>query len=383
MERHFTEMLMNGDTERKERRLYPFEIKKEERRSGTDEERTGGKNSRRGGNSPVSIVRHSGKAPRERESYRDREGHKDGRRPGRYGQRPDGEHGTRAGGGHRSYEDMADDFSEALRLRVSKNTDIGTFLELPDGEKVLLPFSEQTERPAEGDEVTVYLFRDKGNRLTATMRRPILSVGDLGILRVSDSTRIGAFLDNGVPKEVLLPFRDQISSPRAGDEVLVYVYRDKSGRMAATMRVYKHLSTTDLYKEGDRVSGFVYEVNEKLGIFVAVDDRYFGMIPASEVYKRYRYGDRVEARVIRVREDGKLDLSPRERAYAAISSDAELILEKLREGDGFLPYADKADAALIEQVYGMSKNQFKRALGNLYKRRLVDIDREKDTVRLL
>lgn len=385
---------MNGDTERKrERRLYPFEKEEQKNRyekedrpySGAhDGERTvengrvmsRGKG-RRDGNSAASIVRHSGKAPygggRRREDSHGRPGN----------DRRDRRHGEAFGKEKSGYEKGVDDFSSPLTLNVSRNTEIGTFLELPDGEKVLLPFSEQTRRPEEGERIQVFLFKDKGDRITATMRRPKLREGELGILSVSDVTRIGAFLDNGVPKEVLLPFSEQVSGPKPGDEVLVYLYKDKSGRTAATMRVYKHLSTASGHAEGDRVKGFVYEISDRLGVFVAVDDRYFGLIPASEVYKKYSYGDRIEARVVRVRDDGKLDLSPREKAYEAINHDAEQVLSEIRKNGGSLPYADRADAELIEKIYGMSKNQFKRALGNLYKRRLIEIDRERDRVRLL
>ena len=149
------------------------------------------------------------------------------------------------------------------------------------------------------------------------------------------------------------------------------------------MRVYKHLSNHAPYEKDDRVKGFVYEINPQLGVFVAVDDKYFGLIPKAEVFDRYHYGQRVECRVLRVREDGKLDLSPREKAYEAINHDAEQVLSEIRKNGGSLLYADRADAELIEKIYGMSKNQFKRALGNLYKRRLIEIDRERDRVRLL
>ena len=224
---------MNGDTERKrERRLYPFEKEEQKNRyekedrpySGAhDGERTvengrvmsRGKG-RRDGNSAASIVRHSGKAPygggRRREDSHGRPGN----------DRRDRRHGEAFGKEKRGYEKGVDDFSSPLTLTVSRNTEIGTFLELPDGEKVLLPFSEQTRRPEEGERIQVFLFKDKGDRITATMRRPKLREGELGILSVSDVTRIGAFLDNGVPKEVLLPFSEQVSGPKPGDEVLVH-----------------------------------------------------------------------------------------------------------------------------------------------------------------
>ena len=254
---------------------------------------------------------------------------------------------------------------------------------LPESNTVLLPFSEQLGRPAAGESIRVYFYEDKGGRITATMRTPILRDGEVGILTVADVTSIGAFLDNGVPKQVLLPFKEQIVAPKVGDEVLVWMYSDKSGRQAATMRVYGHLDKHSPYKEDDRVTGFVYEINPRLGIFVAVDNRYYGLVPMAETFKEYAYGDEIEARVAKVREDGKLDLLIRDKLYKTVDEDAEVILYELKRNNGFLPYGDRADAAFIEETYAMSKNQFKRALGHLYRNRIVELDREKDTVRVL
>ena len=149
------------------------------------------------------------------------------------------------------------------------------------------------------------------------------------------------------------------------------------------MRVYKFLSNASPYQAEDRVRGFVYEINPQLGIFIAVDNKYFGMIPKPEAFETYQYGQTVECRVLRVREDGKLDLSAREKSYVSIDKDAEAVLSEIRAQGGKLPYADKADAQMIEAVYHMSKNQFKRAVGSLYRQRKITIDRENDTITLL
>lgn len=287
-------------------------------------------------------------------------------------------------------------FSRAYDTKIIKTSDVGAFVSAPDdilngayGRKVqesglvLLPFSEQIGRPQPGTAVRVYFYEDKGGRLTATMRTPILRDGEVGILKVAAVTKIGVFLDNGVPKQVLLPFKEQIESPEVGDEVLVWLYSDKSGRQAATMRVYGHLDRQSPYKEDDRVTGFVYEINPKLGIFVAVDNKYYGLVPINETFKDYEYGDEVEARVSKVRDDGKLDLLIRDKLYKTVNEDADVILYELRRNNGFLNYGDRADAEFIEETYAMSKNQFKRALGHLYKNHIVELDRENDTVRLI
>lgn len=287
-------------------------------------------------------------------------------------------------------------FSKVYTLPVISTSEIGAFVEAPaeilervygrrqeERTRVLIPFAEQIGRPRTGDEVKVFFYEDKGGRLTATMRAPYLKDGEIGILEVAAVTKIGAFLDNGVPKQVLLPFKEQIHKPEVGDEVLVWLYTDKSGRQAASMRVYSHLDRHSPYHEDDRVTGFVYEVNPELGVFVAVDNKYYGMVPIRETFKNYAYGDEVEARVARVREDGKLDLLIRDKLYKTVQEDADVILYELKRNNGFLPYGDRADAAFIEETYAMSKNQFKRALGHLYKNHVVELDRVNDTVRLL
>lgn len=369
---------------------------------------------KRGGNAAASVVVHSGKfrtPPRteKRESFGDRPAYERGGYKGRNDRRdydrsgrdrndrPKKEfdrRGTDSRNRHESASDSA--FSRAYTLRVTTVSEIGAFVEAPaevmngrygkrsaESTRVLIPFAEQIGRPAAGDTVTVYFYEDKGGRLTATMRTPILKDGEVGILEVAAVTSIGAFLDNGVPKQVLLPFKEQIHRPEVGDEVLVWLYKDKSGRQAATMRVYGHLDRHSPYHEDDRVTGFVYEINPDLGIFVAVDNKYYGLVPIRETFKNYAYGDEVEARVAKVREDGKLDLLIRDKLYKTVQEDADVILYELRRNNGFLPYGDRADAVFIEETYAMSKNQFKRALGHLYKNHIVELDRENDTVRLL
>jgi hypothetical protein len=155
---------------------------------------------------------------------------------------------------------------------------------------------------------------------------------------------------------------------RQGEEVLAALYVDKSKRLAATMKVYSHLSSESPYNKDDQVTGTVYEINENLGAFVAVDNKYYGLIPKKEVYGNYQEGDSVTARVTKVREDGKLDLSPRQKAYIQMDTDASLVMEIIeKQFDGCLPFTDKADPELIKKEFSMSKNAFKRAVGNLLK----------------
>lgn len=254
-------------------------------------------------------------------------------------------------------------------LVVVREKSFGVFLsETDDGESaVLLPGKQVPEGTRIGDRLTVFIYRDSSDRLIATVHRPILTLGEVGVLTVKEVGKIGAFLDMGLEKDLLLPFKEQNHPVRPGEQCLVAVYRDKSNRLAATMNVYRYMSSDSPYQKDDRVTGTVYEINERLGAFVAVDNRYYGMIPEKELYGGIRPGDVVEARVLKVRPDGKLDLSPREKAYAQMDTDAALIWEAIEAGGGSLPFTDKASPERIRDEFHLSKNAFKRAVGHLLK----------------
>jgi hypothetical protein len=171
----------------------------------------------------------------------------------------------------------------------------------------------------------------------------------------------------GLEKDLLLPFKEQNHKLQAGEECLVALYVDKSSRLAATMKVYSYMSNQSPYKKDDKVTGTVYEINKDLGAFVAVDNKYYGMIPAKELFGDIREGDVVEARVVKVREDGKLDLSPREKAYLQMDTDSQMVLKVIDEYEGVLPFNDKASPEIIKREFHLSKNAFKRAVGRLLK----------------
>ena len=188
------------------------------------------------------------------------------------------------------------------------------------------------------------------------------------MLPVKEVAKIGAFLDMGLEKDLLLPFREQTHKVRQGESVLVALYVDKSQRLAATMRVYAYMSSESPYQKDDQVTGTIYEINENLGAFVAVDHKYYGLIPKKELFDDYHEGDTVSARVTKVREDGKLDLSPRQKAYLQMDDDSARVLAVI--GDqfgGVLPFTDKAAPEVIKREFQMSKNAFKRAVGHLLK----------------
>ena len=258
---------------------------------------------------------------------------------------------------------------EKQDLVIIKKVDFGVYLAERQGDedKVLLPKKQVPGGAKIGDRLEVFLYKDSDDRLIATTGTPKLTLGEVGFLKVSDVGKIGAFMDWGLEKDVLLPFREQTRKVRKGENVLCALYVDKSGRLAVTMNVYEFLRTDSPYHKEDRVSGIVYETSKNFGAFVAVDGIFSGLIPRKELYGDIQIGDEVTARITDVREDGKLTLSLREKAYIQIGTDADKIVARMEEMGGRLPFNDKADPELIRNEMGMSKNEFKRAVGHLLK----------------
>lgn len=256
-------------------------------------------------------------------------------------------------------------------LMIVREQDFGVYLgkerNASAQDRVLLPIKQVPQGSKIGDMLEVFLYKDSRDRIIATTNRPKLCVGEVGKLKVSQVTKIGAFLDWGLEKDVLLPYKEQTVKVKEGDEVLVSVYVDKSSRLAATMKVYRYLKCGSGYGKDDVVRGTVYEMREDMGAFVAVDDQFSALIPKKELYGEIKVGDTVTARVSEVKEDGKLDLSVREKAYLQIEKDAVKLIEIIESYDGVLPFTDKASPEVIKRETGMSKNEFKRAVGSLLK----------------
>ena len=257
-------------------------------------------------------------------------------------------------------------------LKVERFRDFGAYLS--DGEStVLLPKKELPENLREGDEIEGFLYKDSSDRLIATTRQSALTLHQTALLKVREVSKIGAFLDWGLEKDLLLPFHEQTRRVQAGEEVLAALYIDKSGRLAATMNVYPYLRTDSPYLPDQTVQGRIYEKSDNFGVFVAVDDCYSALIPKQEEAGDLRIGDVIQARVTKVRPDGKLNLAVRQKAYLQLDADAELILKGIDEYEGVLPFDDKVSPEIIKREFGLSKNAFKRAVGHLMKQGLVRI----------
>ncbi len=264
---------------------------------------------------------------------------------------------------------------EKQTLTVIKKVEFGVYL--ADGsnadEKVLLPIKQVPAGTDLGSEIEVFIYKDSSDRLIATTHEPKIMLGDVRVLRVKETSKIGAFMDWGLEKDVLLPFKEQTRKVHAGEDVLCALYIDKSSRLAVTMNVYPYLKTNSPYAKDDKVIGTVYEMSDNFGAFVAVDDIFSGLIPKKELYGDIRIGDSVNARITSVKDDGRLNLSLREKAYLQMDTDADKLMEMIEKAGGSLPFTDKASPELIREKTNMSKNEFKRAVGRLLKNGKIEI----------
>ena len=290
-------------------------------------------------------------------------------------------------------------------LRIDRIKDVGAYLTdgkgLGEDMDVLLPTRQIPEGLEIGDNINVFLYRDSEDRLIATTHEPLITLGEIKKLKVKSVANIGAFLDWGLSRDLFLPFKEQTVKVQQEKSYLVKLYIDKTGRLAASMRIADALSqdTDGTFKKGDHVRGVVYNVKKDFGVFVALEDKplskneaaedkedagedistekhykYSGLIHSSEVFENLYVGDEVTCRVVKSREDGKLDLAMRDEIPQQMEKDAEMVYDIIRSYGGKLPFNDKADAELIKKEFGISKNAFKRAVGRLLKQRLITID---------
>lgn len=259
-------------------------------------------------------------------------------------------------------------------LNIVSRTDFGVYLGTKE-EKVLLPVKQVPADVEIGDALTVFVYRDSYDRLIATTNTPKIELDRIAKLKVAQISQIGAFLDWGLEKDLFLPFKEQTYKVKPGDECLVVLYVDKSSRLCASMRrVYNYLVPADCYEKDSQVSGTVIEINPDYGAYVAIDDKYYGMIPNNELFSKVNIGDRIEGRVVKVRDDGKLMIGLRKKAYLQMDDDSQFVLDEIKKRGGRLPFNDKASPELIRSQFNMSKNEFKRAVGRLFKERKIVIN---------
>ncbi len=272
-------------------------------------------------------------------------------------------------------------FGEIQKLQVVKEVPMGVYLSLPETlresgepkELILLPSKEVPKNTGIDALIEVFIYKDSEDRPIATTAKPALTLGNFAYLKVAQVNDIGAFLSWGLLKDLFMPFKEQTYRVQEGDMILVSLYLDKSERLCATMNLYPMLHTDSDYGLEDSVNGTIYDISDKFGAFVAVDDKYSALIPSNELFRKVYIGEHIHARVKEVKPDGKLTLSIREKTHIQMDRDCSIIMDHLKKHDGFLPFHDKSSPESIKREFQMSKSEFKRAIGRLYKNKLIII----------
>lgn len=259
-------------------------------------------------------------------------------------------------------------------LKVTRRVRHGAYLAAGGEAEVLLPTKYVPMEIREGEEIRVFVYLDNGGRPVATTLQPHCTVGDFAFLRVRQVNRMGAFLDWGVEKDLLVPYAEQSMKMEEGRSYVVHVFIDpKSRRIMASSRLRRYVQhhSVDLM-EGEAVEMLI-SGKSQLGTLAIVNNRFQGLLYKSETYKVLRVGEKLKGYVKKVREDGKIDLSLQQIGYAHVDDNAQKILAHLKIRDGFLDLHDKSDPDVIKRRMEMSKKTFKKALGQLYKEGLVEL----------
>lgn len=264
------------------------------------------------------------------------------------------------------------------KLKVSRLVDFGVYLEADFGKEILLPKRYITEPLNPGDEVDVIVYTDSEDRPVASTEVPKAYVDEFAYLDVVAVTKIGAFLDWGLPKDLLVPFSEQRSRMKEGGKYLVYLYLDHStGRVAASAKIEKFIGNVyPDYANGQKVHALIFDVND-VGYRCIVDNRHFGILYKNEVYREIKNGDRLDVYVKQVRPDGKLDLMLGGRADVRTNTLAERILKVVKSNGGKLAVSDKSSPEEIKAVFQCSKKDFKKAVGHLLKDGKISISDDK------
>ena len=262
-------------------------------------------------------------------------------------------------------------------LKVVKELDFGMYLD--GGEEfgeILLPTKYIPKGTKVGDELEVFLYLDSEDRIIATTLRPYAQAGEFAYLQVASVNRVGAFLDWGLPKDLLVPFREQRSEMKQGYKYIVYIYADvESRRLVASAKLNKFLDNTPVEYEYNQEVDLLVTQKTDLGWKVIVNSRHSGMIYDNEIFVPIQKGDKIKGYVKHIRSDEKLDITLQKTGYDVEAMDAlaKEIFEKLKASGGIIPLSDKSSAEEIAEIFGCSKKSYKKAIGSLYKAKLINI----------
>jgi len=262
-----------------------------------------------------------------------------------------------------------------IELRIVKRATFGLFLMDDSGEEVLLPNKYCSKEMKPGDNITVFVYRDSEGKKVATTLTPKIFINEFALLKVTSVTAVGAFLDWGLDKELMVPFREQKQKMAEGRWYVVYLDLDKkSDRLYASNRIERFLQNQNVpLKEGDKVNLVVWQKTD-LGYTVIINHAHKGLIFDNEIFQQINIGDRLPAYVKKIREDQKIDVSLQPVGFRKFNdTNSELIYRKLEENEGFLAFTDNSSPEDIYSLFGISKKAFKKSLGSLYKQRKIEI----------
>ena len=262
-------------------------------------------------------------------------------------------------------------------MRINRAVDFGVYLDGGEEGEILMPKKYIPEGKKIGDEVEAFVYMDSEDRPVATTEKPLVQVGQFGALKVLEVNELGAFADWGVLKDLLIPYAEQRENLEEGQSIVVYVYLDKvSRRIVGSAKVEKFLDTFALdVEEGDEVDLMVFG-KTPLGYKAIVNGLHTGVLYKNEVFKPLRIGDQMKGFIKKIREDEKIDLSLSKVSFEQSKDLTSIIIAKLKENGGFLRVTDKSNPDVIYQLFGESKKTFKKAVGHLYKQRLIVIEQE-------
>lgn len=259
-------------------------------------------------------------------------------------------------------------------LKIDRDTEPGLFLKDDDGNEVLLPNKYKPNSFELEDEIEVFVYLDHEERPVATTLKPFVKLDEFGYLKCVEVSEIGAFMDWGLEKHLFVPFKEQASKMRKGDRYLVFCYLDElTQRLVASSKVNAFLDNSELTVEPFEEVHLIVSNPTELGWNVIVNEIHQGLVYKDDVFQKLQPGDRLKGYVKKTRPDGKIDITLQRPGYRSIEPNAQELLTHLELKGGFLPLTDKSSPKEIEHQLQMSKKSFKRALGNLYKQRMVDI----------
>ena len=274
-------------------------------------------------------------------------------------------------------------YGKINKLEIVRIDDAGYYFFDDENDEIFLAKHKVKEELNIGDTLDVFVYKEDGDQLLATTTKPFAQIDEFAFLKVTGSNKIGAFVDCGMPNDLMVPFKEQSGRLEEGNWYVFFILKDeKSGRLIASRKVNDFVFFENVnVKEGEEVDLLLYDKTD-LGINVIVNNMFKGLIFTSDIHKNIHPGDKMKGYVKQVREDGKLDVVLEPLGYKkSIDKNSELILDALKSNDGFLELTDKSSPEDIKHQLGMSKKNFKKTLGNLYKQKLVEL--YKDGIKLV